>query len=235
MPDKRYELQPGDCLELGQPEIKPFANKYEFIDIPKEDGKPSKHVIRVKSQDGKIFRVHRTRISKIIKKTGETEQVKDDEATNKTEEKKMDKQDKVEKTEKKAQAKQQQEPTPAHFDLPSWVKEHGGKHFQKESKFDHSNFKLLSHVAIDAEKGFYHTINTYKYPDGTVSLGKNNTGGNKYPLKGKALTVNINVEGDKQKAVRKGKKTAEEIIEQFKKKGYKEVHVKIPATVATTS
>jgi hypothetical protein len=228
MSDKRCELQPGDQVELGPPDIK-SSSRYEFIDIPKEDGKPSKHVIRVKDQDGKVFRVHRTRISRMIRKTSETEQVKENDkdidkvskSNNQPEEEKMDKQEKA--SEKKAQA---QEPRPIPFNLPEWVKEHGSKHLQKESKFDHSNFKLLSHVAIDVEKGFYYTINTYKYPDGTVSLGKNNAGGNKYPLKGKALTVNISVEGDKQKAVRKGKKTAEEIIEQFKKNGYKEVHVK---------
>lgn len=116
-----------------------------------------------------------------------------------------------------AKPKKKKEEMPP-FDLQAWIKECGGVHLSKKSKFDHPNHKLVSHVCVNETAGFYFTINTYTYPDGTVSLGKKNTGGNKYPLKGHKMTTKDKGGNPKPS---KGSKTAAEKIANFEKDGYK--------------
>jgi hypothetical protein len=129
------------------------------------------------------------------------------------------------KAEAKAEAKEKkapkQPPKPVPFDLKGWIKEHGGIHLSKSVKFDHSGYKLVSHVAVDDKGGFYHTVNTYQYPDGTVSLGKKGAGGNKYPLKGHRLTRTIKTKKGEESLVHKGGEDAAEVVARYEKKGYK--------------
>jgi hypothetical protein len=155
---------------------------------------------------------------------------------------KIEKQDKTEKTTEKSEKKQtkqkqqpkkQNKPKITPFDLATWVREHGNLHLQKSSPFDHTTHKMISHVCFDKDAGYYHTINTYKYPDGTLALGKTNRGGNKYALKGKAMMVPS--KDKKQKIVQRGKRTFEEKYQEFTKKGYKEVQVHAPAHAHTTA
>lgn len=116
------------------------------------------------------------------------------------------------------------------FDVNGWAKEHGGILLSKKCDFDHKSHELWAHVAVDAEKGFYHTINAYKYPDGTVSRGKNDSGGDKYPLKGHRLTKQVKVKktGKVESKPSVGKETAAQYVARCVKKGYKLVMGKPP-------
>lgn len=117
-----------------------------------------------------------------------------------------------------------EKPQPIPFDLKGWVAEHGGIHLSKTGKFDHSDYKLVSHVCFDAKAGFYFTLNTYVYPSGVVSRGKKDVGGNKYPLKGHKFSFQVtNKKGAKEKRQIIGKDTAEQKIAYYEKKGYKKV------------
>jgi hypothetical protein len=217
MAEKKIELDPGDKVQLcGPPDLEVLPDLYEFLETPLEDGKPSRHVIRVKGPDGHPFRVHRNRVKGVVRKEGTTEII---EPSQEEEEESMTT---TETAEAKPKAKKKESATPQAFDIEAWVAEHGGIHLQKDSKFDHADYKLVSHICIDEEKKYYYTLNTYKYPDGTVSLGKTGKGGNKYPLKGRTITTTQknNKTGQKEKKVMKGKKTAQQIFEQFTKKGY---------------
>lgn len=244
MVDKKIELEEGDQVELrGPPDGNPLIQHFTYVDTPKEDGKPSKHVIRVKGPDNKIFRVHRSRISKILKGKGQTDQSQTKETQTEEGIKMSDKAEKVEKkvekAEKKSKAQAQAQPKPKpkkekeQFDLPAWIASHGGVHMQKDKvAFDHTTHKVISHICIDKENGFYHTINTYRQPNAVVTAA----GGNKYALKGKAVTVNVNtVNGEKQKRVNKGDETFEELIERKTKDGYKLVTVTVKKETTVTA
>lgn len=210
MLDKRIELEVGDKVQLRDLGGKILPLQFEFIDIPNEEGKPSKTQMRLKGPDGITLRAHRSRIGKIIKKQGQTEIIERTQIENPK--------DITPQITNNTQKTIKADP----FDLQTWISQHGDIHMVKESPFDHSSFKLISHVCIDEENKMYHTINTYKYPDGTISLGKHGLGGNQYPLKGKTIAVTeCSKEGNKQKRQKKGLKSVQEIIKVFEKKGYK--------------
>lgn len=126
----------------------------------------------------------------------------------------------IEKQEIKKTIKQHKsikESKPIPFDVNKWAEENGGIHLIKKSKFGHAGYVLSSHIVIDEPNGFFHTINIYKYPDGTISRGKRNSGGNKYPLKG--FDLNIDIEENKHRTI-KGSKTAVEVYNEKIKDGY---------------
>jgi len=154
-----------------------------------------KHSVKLESPTGVHLNVHKCRIRRGEEKMSEEQK---DTIT------------KPKKTKSKPKA------TP--FDVLKWRTECGGTCLQKKCEFDHTNYKLIALVCINEEMGFYHTINTYEYPDGTISVGKNTTG-SKYPLKGKKVNKKTKND-DGSIATLKGSKTAEEIKTQYEKKGY---------------
>ena len=106
------------------------------------------------------------------------------------------------------------------FDLAAWVKSHGWVHLEKSSKFE--GYRLVSHVCIDAQAGFYYTLTTYLYPDGALSVAKNSIYEDTHPLKGERFTVStVSKKGSKSSRVVKGKMTAEQALVHFEKNGYK--------------
>lgn len=114
---------------------------------------------------------------------------------------------------------QTRSPTP--FDVADWIQKHGGIHLHKLLDFKMSSIQLIQHVCFDEKAGFYYTLNTYRYPDGTVSLGQNSKGGNKYPLKGKRLIPTLRASnGFKEKRAIIGRKTLKEAMAHFESKGY---------------
>ena len=117
------------------------------------------------------------------------------------------------------------------FDVSAFVKEHGGEHWTKgesgeKVNFDHDAYKVVAHSLIADKKGRYYVFNTYKYPSGTVSLGKNGTGVTEYPLKGHKVSYTVSqtakkVESRGQKKTRKGSKTADQVRKTLERKGYR--------------
>ena len=113
------------------------------------------------------------------------------------------------------------------FDVAGFVA--GREHWVKEgAKFDHAAYKLDVHCVIDEKTGRYFLVNTYRYPSGTVSLGRSNAGLTEYPLKGHKVTYTVSqkaarVEARGTKKQRKGTKTPDEIRAALTKKGYKKV------------
>ena len=103
------------------------------------------------------------------------------------------------------------------FNVLKWRKNCGGECLYKQCTFDHDNYKLNAIVCINEDTGYYHTINTYEYPDGTISAGKNIIG-SKYPLKGKKVNKKVNKDGTAETVIQKG---AEEVKARYLKKGYK--------------
>ena len=115
------------------------------------------------------------------------------------------------------------------FDINSFVKTNGGEHHIRGEdgsiKFDHNDYKVLTHAVMDEKTGFYHIFNTYTYPDGTVTLGKGGKGITKYPLKGKSVNYTVsqrakNEASRGEKRQRKGGKTADEVRKGWVKNGY---------------
>ena len=112
------------------------------------------------------------------------------------------------------------------FDLSAFIKDNGGEHWQSQArKFDHAGYELITHAVMDEKAGFYYIINTYTYPDGTVSLGRNGKGVTKYPLKGKSVSYTISqtakkVESRGEKRTRKGSKAADDIRKHWEKQSY---------------
>ena len=170
---------------------------YEIIEII------DKHAIKVRTQEGLTLNVHKCRIKREEEKMSEEE-------TTKVEAKPSEKPKKVKK------------PKATPFDLLAWREECGGDCLQKQCEFDHTNYKLIALVCVNGDTGFFHTINTYEYPDGTISVGKNITG-NKYPLKGKKINRKTKKDGETQTTTLKGTQTADEVKERYVKKGYSPV------------
>lgn len=204
-----------------------------------------KNTIRVKGVDGSLFRVHKSRVLKVTKEAEIENQVleapkgtvakelKEQESTTvqsrvekKEEEKPMEaatavlEKEKVKpqpkakapKTEKTPKApKKVKEVIP--FDAKAWAK--SGVLLVKTSNFDHPH-KLTCYISVDAKGGFFHTINTYKL-NGVESLGDEGKGGNSYPLKGHQITIKKKGKTE----IHHGQLTAEEVIADKQKKGYK--------------
>lgn len=108
------------------------------------------------------------------------------------------------------------------FDLPAWLKKTGGDdsvHLVKEGTFASPGYKLFCHILVNKGENVYYTLNIYHYPDGLHSLGKKNSGGNKYPLKGKTLKV----EHGGSTKVYQGKLSVEELVKAKLADGYKKV------------
>ena len=139
-----------------------------------------------------------------------------------TEEVKKGKTSKAKAKTAKKEPKPKKEPKLDPFDITGWIKEHGATCLVKKCEFDHATHELNAYICVDEKSGYYHTINVYKYPSGVISLGKKNTGGNKYPLKGKRMTkaVKIKDTGKTEQRPVKGTYTAEQIIARYEKNGY---------------
>jgi hypothetical protein len=148
-----------------------------------------KSVVTVKNKDGVNLSVHRTRIAEISSDL-QTTQVIESEPKPATE---------------SVRTNKVKDSKPVPFDLDQWVKEHGGIHLSKQVTFDHAGYECTSHIVIDEPGGVYYTLNVYKYPDGTVSRGKNGAGGNKFQL-GKSRGKQV---------------SADDLIKTKLKKGYK--------------
>jgi hypothetical protein len=159
-----------------------------------------KHTAKIINQTGIPLNVHKSRIRR-----GEEKMEEKQEATTTMKAKKTKVKPKVEA-----------------FDVLEWRKNCGGECLHKQCKFDHNNYKLNAIVCINDDTGYYHTINTYEYPDGTISAGKNIIG-SKYPLKGKKVNKKVKKDGTAETVIQKGDQTAEEVKARYLKKGYKEI------------
>jgi hypothetical protein len=160
-----------------------------------------KHTTKIMNQTGISFNVHKGRIRRGEEKMEEKQEVATATATTTTKA-------------KKTKAKPKVEP----FDVLGWRKNCGGECLLKQCTFDHSNYKLNALVCVNEETGYYHTINTYEYPDGTISAGKNIIG-SKYPLKGKKISKKA--KDSAEAIIQKGDETSEEVKARYLKKGYK--------------
>lgn len=227
---KALEPEEGDAVRLlGPPQGKPLKEWFNVIKVR------DKATLRVEGGGGCFF-VHKSRVTELRKKgtpllEAQTNGLGDLEAEAEAKEETVSETAVAEKpatkTTKPAAAKKQvkEPPKPKPFDLNGFVKEHGGIHLSKPGTFDHKDYKLICHLCVDEKAGFYHTFNTYLYPDGTNSLGKKGKGGNSYPLKGHRHTVEkTSKKGTTTKEVHKGTKTAEEVVASYEKKGYKKTN-----------
>jgi hypothetical protein len=230
MPDKLKELEEGDKVQLRGPCGK------EWFEVVKDRDKVT---IRVKAVDGGCFLAHKSRITAVVKKGSDVPQPEGQAEA--MEEEKEEPVSEAAVAEKPAKSKTAAKPAakakqakavfkPKPFDLNAYIKVLGGPkavpgvHMVKPSGFDHVDYKAFSHVCIDEKGGHYYTFNTYVYPDGTESLGKKEKGGNSYPLKGHRHTVTKKLKNGKvEKLQQPGQMTAEEKVEQYKKKGYKQI------------
>jgi hypothetical protein len=217
------EYVAGTRIKLKGPEGT-LDDEYEIV---KEI---DKNAIKIKDKDGVTALIHKSRAEMPNEAKSQAGQAFPD----KGKEKDMVTQatapavaEKAEKPSEKKEKKPKVKKAPIPFDMDAWMKENGGAglvHLQKKSSFDCKDFELTSHVMIDSKSLIYHVLNTYKYPDGTLSLGKKNAGGEKYPLKGKRFNVRFqNKEGHEESKTRIGKKTAEEVEAEYVKKGYTKV------------
>lgn len=194
----------NDIVRIQGPE-KPLKDEFVVLEI---DGE----VARLKSKkDERISRIH---VSRIIKKG---EKKMNQEATETKEEVKTKVKPKVKVAKPKAERKKKEK---IPFDLAAWVKE-SGEHWRKKCEFDRDDYELVAHCAIDEDKGYYHTINTYERSDNKGVLLA--SGGNKFPLKGHALTTKIknpksaNIGNNR---TLKGIRSADEQREYLKKNKY---------------
>jgi hypothetical protein len=192
----------------------PNPNWYAVVALPE------KVSARVKGPDGVIILIHRSRIAKVralgSQESGTTpdkEEVVSETAASTTAP--VAEKPKAAKT---AKDKKKKEIVP--FDLDTFVKENGGVHLTKQSKFDHASIKCFSHCVIDAKKGLWYNFNTYKYPTGIHSLGKGGKGIVKNALKGARFVLN-------NKPV-KGTMTSAELAALRVKNGYKLVSGEMP-------
>lgn len=141
------------------------------------------------------------------------------EVTKKVEKPKVAKVEKVKKVKK----------VPQPFNIDAWVKENGGDHplhFRKiKDKFSKEH-DLHIHVLINKDKNTYSTLNLYTYPaseqfpefpNGYVSKGNKDAGGNLYPLKGKTLNEKVKDKNTGQVITRprKGSKTVEQLVKEL--------------------
>jgi hypothetical protein len=223
--------KPGQVIKLRGTDGKPQGEEYTFVTELIGD----KNGIQVKAENGRLLRVHRGQVVKEempkeaktahmgqeIPQAGKEQDMSTQAAT----------ETKVAKVAKEKKPKVKKAPVP--FDMTAWIKENGGAspvHLQKKSEFDCKDFELSSHVLVCKDSSIYFTLNVYKYPatpeapNGVISLGKKNTGGNRFPLKGKRFNVKfINKDNNEESKTLIGKKTAEEVEAEYVKKGYTKV------------
>lgn len=203
-------------VKLLGPDQKPLDEEYEFV---KE---VDKNVMLVKDSEGLNLRVHKSRIIEQGQEAHDPGPGKENAMTQPT----VKKEEKVKVKEKVEKVKK----TPLPFDITAWVKENGGVnavHLKKEGEFSKNcpNHKMSTHLVINPTDNVYYILNVYQYPDGTMSLGENNKGGNKYPLKGKRFNVRQKSKENGQEVSKTfvGSKTAQEIETANLKKGYVKV------------
>ena len=228
---------PGDNVQLlGLDGETPLPDLFEIV-------KPLNKVsYQVKSQQNTVMNVHKSRIARIVKR-GEPQQI---EAKALAKEARMSEEEAVAVAERptvaakpavkpvvakpekpvaekeKAAPKVKEVKQPIPFDLKAWLREHNnGVHLIKPAKFDHGGFKLVAHAVIDEKGGYYYTFNTYQYPGGIISRGKKDAGGNQYALKGHRITIKKETKKGEVSEIQKGRKTAEEMVVVYEKKGYK--------------
>lgn len=221
------ELKVGQLVRLYGPKNEPLDSAFKVLQVCNDD------TVRLISTKNKFeMRVHKSRIIQEEQKPLEQGGKNMNEAEEKKVEQKVEK--KVEEKEEKKEEKVEKKPEPPKatapkvkkekkpkdkrqpFDLGKWVA--GNEHWTKGSAtYDHKHIKLVAHISIDEKSGFYHTINTYRYPDNVLTAN----GGNKFPLKGHSPLVTKSKNGEK--VVRRGVRTAEELREYVKKQGYKKV------------
>jgi hypothetical protein len=181
----------GQSIKLkGCPEGISQIEEYEVMNTNRTS-------INIKSKDGTLMQIHKSRIAEIIGVPTRTT-IPDRQLDTKS-------------------PKKEDKPIP--FDANQWASERGGIHLIKVSEFDHKEYALTSHIAVDDINGFYYTVNVYKYPDGTISKGKKDSGGNKYPLRGHRITQPSKDLNNEPRII-KGTKTAEEVIKDKLKDGY---------------
>lgn len=243
MPDK-LDPKEGDVVRLiGLPDGRPQEGQYTVLQVI------DKAALKVKDQKGVAMRIHKSRVCEILKTEAKAPlppvepQTPPAQAPKKEE--KMTEKAAVEtpaapavataaKPVEEKKTKEEKKPKRIPFDIAKWVADNGnGVHLSQPVKFDSDKIKVTAHVCVDEAGGYYHIINTYKYPDGVISLGKNNKGGSKYPLKGHRLT--FKKETKKEGTVKQtleGSMTAQEVIAKYEKRGYK-IQAAAPATQAT--
>lgn len=173
-----------------------------------------------------LRKAHKSRVAEVVDSSSKI--VEDQQQPKTTTQKKKRTKVTVKKTEKtttktKTRAKKQEIQS---FNVRDFVKEVGGRHWLKDGiEFDHDTHVPQAHMVLDLPNGTYYTFNTYKYPNGTISLGKKGMGskkhpGNKYALKGKKIQYIVKNGGGTR--IQKGTKTGDEVIALYEKKGYKE-------------
>jgi hypothetical protein len=234
------DLQSEQSIQLYGPNDTLLKEVYKVVDVV------DKHIARVKDNEGRIFRVFKGRIARVL---NENENISDNQVveTTKQEEKVMtsaestvvdhpvdvDTTVKKPKAETKDKAKKTKK-APIPFNLKEWITENGGAHgihLMKESTFDCDEIPMTSHILINPDQHVYLTLNVYKYPptdenpDGVLSLGKSNSGGNKYPLKGKKMTTkHKGKDGREDSKTYVGKLSVEDLTQRKIKDGYKKVN-----------
>jgi len=208
-------MEKGDIVQLfgcGEghiPTNKPINDKFEILEVYNDD------TVKVMSQKEQVkMRVHTSRIvPKKEKKMTETTTETQTEAQVEAQAEAQEPQPKPKP--KKPAAKKNKNRQP--FDINKWIGEcGGGEHWRKNSEtFDHKHIKLTSHYVINEDKGFFFTVNTYTYPDKVTTAN----GVGKYPLKGHSPLIFKSKNG--QKIKRRGTKTADELREHIRKRGFK--------------
>jgi len=239
MPDA---IREGQYVTLKGQDDTRLEGVYEVLGIPMDDGKPSKHALRVKTPHGTIIRIHKSRVDSIANQPGKEEEMPEEtaEATEATKQEQTPEiqaepeaktsPKKAKKKTKKAKAKPEAKPEPEPFDLKQFAVENGGVLFSKRCNFDHKKYKVHSHCVIDTSKKVFYCFNTYTKSNGVVTLGSK-AKPMAYPLKGKKMNkVKIcKKTGEKETISSRGTKTAEEIMISYKKKGYKEADLAVTA------
>jgi len=225
------ELSIGSIVTVIGPKGKVLEGEYTVVQVIDKD------VLRVIDKNKVPMRIHKCRVAAIVNqkaKEQEEASMNDNAEAAVCEEPKAKAEAKVEsKTKKEIKPKK----TLMQFDIEAWVKEKGGGsgiHLSKKCKFDNDKVGCHAHCVINPSTGRYYMINVYTYPpttefpQGVVSLGKNNVGGSEYPLKGHRLTVEVKKQsGGKEKIQRMGKHTPEELVAELtSKKGYKQIKEK---------
>jgi len=200
----------------------------------------NKLVIKIRDRNGVLARVFRSRVlpaktrldqhgarraSSQEPKSQRKETVMTTAVTAEKETTKKDAKAKVAKVEKPKKVKKVPQP----FNIDAWVKENGGDHplhFRKiKDKFSKEH-DLHIHVLINKDKNVYSTLNLYTYPaseqcpefpNGYISKGNKDAGGNQYPLKGKTLNEKVKDKNTGQVITRprKGSKTVEQLVKEL--------------------
>jgi len=222
----KISVKEGDVvLLIGPPEAK-------VIDVPFIVTKLiDRESIRVTDRKGVNFRIHKTRIARVIETSDEepTEQPVTKQAEKSSEvqkpkdkepEARKERQMATDKKEKKKPAKKVAKKKEIElFDPKEWAQKNNAHTvLQKQCEFDHATHKLYSFVAVS--KSFVYCVNAYRYPNNQLGGA---SGEAKYPLKGQRITQKITNKKDGKTTTRilKGSKTPEKVIEERKKKGFK--------------